>query len=114
MTGVLGHEAIDDSSQTETATLSVEFSGKGPLCVLTLNGELSESSIAALEVQIDQIGCSGCEYVIVDVSKVTAIDASGARVMVGLATYVGALGAHLTVSGAHDDVAEALKPTGLV
>jgi anti-anti-sigma factor len=82
-------------------------------CVLTLCGELTGSSIPALEAQIDQIGCAACEHVALDLSGLVAIDSVGVHVLVGLDAYVHGLGARLTMSGARGAVAEALALTSL-
>jgi hypothetical protein len=73
-----------------------------------MRGELVDTSIAALEAQIDQIGCSTNTEVVLDVAGLTRIDAVGSRVVAGLDVYVRALGARLRVTGAHGQVAEAL------
>ncbi|HEX4218721.1 MAG TPA: STAS domain-containing protein [Acidimicrobiales bacterium] len=93
------------------AVLTVEFTSTASLCVLTLAGELNGTSIAALEVQIDQIGCSHCSGVVLDVSALRKLDSVGTRVLVGLDHYVQALGARLAVTGATGQVAEALATT---
>ena len=98
---------------SELSTLQVGFSQVESSCVLTLCGELTGSSIPALEAQIDQIGCAACEYVVLDVSSLTAIDSVGMHVLVGLDAYVHGLGARLTVAGARGQVAEALATASL-
>lgn len=113
MSPVLDHDAVD-GTQTELAVLTVEFSREGSLCVLTMSGELNGTSMPALEVRIDQIGCSGCEDVVLDVTGLRALDRVARRVLVGLDHYVRALGAPLTVTGASGQVTEALATTRLV
>lgn len=90
MSPVLDHDAVD-GTQTELAVLTVEFSREGSLCVLTMSGELNGTSMPALEVQIDQIGCSGCEDVVLDVTGLRALDRVARRVLVGLDHYVRAI-----------------------
>jgi anti-anti-sigma factor len=92
----------------------VEFASTASLCVLTLTGELNGTSIAALEVQIDQIGCSQCSRVVLDVSALRGLDSVGTRVLVGLDHYVSALGARLAITGARGQVAEALANSPLI
>ena len=108
MTDMSERDGTEDISGT--TVLTVECSFTGSRCSLTMKGQLVVSSIAALEVQIEQIGCSQCEDVELDVSGLTTLDAAGARVLTGLATYVRALGAALWVVGAAGRVAEALDP----
>jgi anti-anti-sigma factor len=81
--------------------------------VLTFSGELNRTSIAALEVQIDQIGCSECSDVVLDVFALRKLDSVGTRVLIGLDHYVRALGAALAITGATGQVAEALASTQL-
>ncbi len=99
---------------TDGAVLTVEFASTASLCVLTLTGELNGTSIAALEVQIDQIGCSQCSGVVLDVSALRTLDPVGTRVLVGLDHYVTALGARLAITGAWGQVAEALADSPLI
>jgi anti-anti-sigma factor len=113
MSAVLDKDAIGDR-QTDLPVLTVEFSCTGSLCVLTMSGELNGTSIAALEVSIDQIGRSACEHVVLDVTGLTRLDSVGIRVLIGLDQYVRALGARLTVTGAGGQVAEAFALTRLV
>jgi len=93
--------------------LNVGFASIESSCVLTLCGELTGSSIPALEAQIDQIGGAACEYVLLDVSGLMAIDSVGLHVLIGLDAYVHGLGARLSVAGARGQVAEALATTSL-
>ena len=68
----------------EPPVLNVGFASIGSSCVLTLCGELTGSSIPALEAQIDQIGGAACEHVVLDVSGLVAIDSVGLHVLIGL------------------------------
>lgn len=113
MIGVLD-DAATHAISLEDAVLTVEFSCSGSLCVLTMVGKLVAVSICALEVQIDQIGCSPARDVVLDVTRLTVIDTVGTRVLVGLDTYVRAMGGELRISGARGQVAQALTPTPLV
>ena len=107
MCHALGSEAID-SLQSEFAVLRVGFASTESSCVLTLCGELNGTSIPALEAQIDQIGRSDCEDVVLDVTALIAIDSVGIRVLIGLDHYVRALGARLTIAGARGKIGEVL------
>jgi anti-anti-sigma factor len=106
---------VDALNSTDTAlsVLMVGFTSAGSSCTLTLIGELNGTSIPALEAQIDQIGGSDCQNVVLDVSGLVAIDSVGVRVLTGLNHYGRGLGAHLTVIGASGQVAEALAATSL-
>jgi len=89
--------------------LRVELEGDGPVCTLILAGALCGSSIAALEAQVDQLGCRRCEDVVVDVAGLVLLDDVGARVLVGLRHYVSGRGGHLVVTGAQGQVAFTLR-----
>jgi anti-anti-sigma factor len=112
MTELLHTEATN-GSQTSPPMLSVRFDDRASLCVLSLAGQLTQTSVAALDAQVDQIGCSQCKHLILDVAELTGLDPIGTRVLVGLDVYVRALGARLTITGASGAVAEALARTPL-
>jgi anti-anti-sigma factor len=97
-----------EGTEGEGPILTVEFASTASLCVLTLTGDLNGSSIAALEVQIDQIGCSMCSRVVINVCALRNVDSVGVRVLVGLDNYVRALGARSVITGATGKVAEVL------
>jgi anti-anti-sigma factor len=99
--------------QSSIPVLTVEFVGTETRFWLTLRGELTGASIAALETQVDQIGCSYCKEVFLDVTGLKRLDSIGLRVLIGIDHYVEALGGQLTILGASGEVAEALAPTGL-
>lgn len=92
----------------EDPVLSVALEGDGSLCVLRLKGVLGATSIAALETQIDQLGCMNCQRVCVDLSELTAIDGVGVKVLNGLHHYVQGRGGHLELVGALGQVADLL------
>lgn len=94
--------------------LSIEFSTSESRCALTMRGALTRTSIAALEVQIDQIGCAQCEEVFLDVTELRALDQVGARILVNLDRYVRQLGAQLIVFGARGRVAQMLATLHLL
>lgn len=52
-----------------------------------------------LESQFDRLWRTPCRRVVVDVSEVTGVDETGARVLAGLRYYVTARGGTLTVIG---------------
>lgn len=89
-------------------TLQVELDALGSACRLTLRGELCGTSLAALEAQVDQLGCLLCEQVIVDMRHVTQIDDVGAKVILGLYYYVLGRGGELRVSALAGAVAGAV------
>jgi anti-anti-sigma factor len=90
-------------------TLQVELDALGSACRLTLRGELCGTSLAALEAQVDQLGCLPCEQVIVDMRHVTQIDDVGGKVILGLYYYVLGRGGELRVSAVAGAVAETLR-----
>jgi anti-anti-sigma factor len=94
------------------AALVVELDVHGTACRLTLRGELRGTSLAALEAQVDQLGCLPCEQVVVDMGAVTALDEVGAKVILGLYYYVLGRGGSLRVAGMSGDVARSLHAVG--
>ena len=96
----------DDQSVTH---FRVELQSRGRTCILVLGGRLTGASIAALEAQVDQLGCLPCDDVVVDASGLTALDPVGANVLLGLFHYVEGRGGTLRISGARGPVAGALR-----
>ena len=74
-----------------------------------MRGELCGTSLAALEAQVDQLGCMPCERVVVDMRLVTRLDEVGAKVLLGLYYYVLGRGGELRVTAPTGDVAETLR-----
>lgn len=88
--------------------LSVELDERGTTCLVSLIGVLRDSSILALERQIDLLGQMSCHEVVIDLRQLEAIDVVGVNVLVGLSYYVGARGGSMELIGARDEVAKAL------
>ena len=107
MTELLGAEATN-GSESEPSILSVSFDEHGSVCMLTLSGQLTRTSVAALDAQVDQIGCADCKHLILDLADLTGLDEVGSRVLEGLDVYVRTLGAQLSITGASGVVAEML------
>src|ERR1700733_1308076 len=91
------------------AWLRVELRSAGRTCTVVLQGALSDTSIAALEAQVDQLGCIPCDDVVVDASGLTALDAVGANVLLGLYHYVNGRGGTLRITGARGPIASTLR-----
>jgi anti-anti-sigma factor len=89
-------------------SLRVELESTGTRCLLLLQGNLCGTSIAALEAQIDQLGCMPCEEVIVDLQHLTSIDPVGANVILGLYHYVVGRGGRLRLRAVRGSVATTL------
>jgi anti-anti-sigma factor len=94
------------------AVLQVELDATGPSCRLTLNGTLCDTSLTALEAQVDQLGCLPCELVVVDIHHLNRLDSAGAKVLLGLYHYVTARGGELWLSGAQDQIITSLHSVG--
>jgi anti-anti-sigma factor len=107
---------VEDAGESdeEPPILTVTFDDRESVCVLTLSGQLTRTSVAALDAQVDQIGCSKCTELILDVTGLIGLDAVGSRALVGLSVYLRALGARLTVNGANEALAEAMALQMLV
>lgn len=89
--------------------LRVAFRHIGPICVLSLCGELTAGSVEVLESRFDRLGRTPCHRVVVDLSDLTGLDATGARVLIGLRHYVHARGGRLTVLGPSPWIRAALE-----
>lgn len=81
----------------------------GQSSTLELCGMLCGTSIAALEAQIDQLSCTPCEALTIDVRKLHALDKGGARSLLGLYHYVTARGGRYRIVGATGQVAQAIR-----
>jgi anti-anti-sigma factor len=99
----------DRSENPSESWLRVELHQGDRSCTLVLRGTLSHTSITALEAQMDQLGCLPCHEVVVDVRGLTALDAVGANVLLGLYYYVDARGGHLRIVGAAGPIATTLR-----
>jgi anti-anti-sigma regulatory factor len=98
----------DDGNETGP-WLRVELHTQGRRCTLVLCGMLWGTSIAALEAQVDQLGCLPYDHVVVDVGGLEALDPVGANVLLGLYHYVHGRGGNLRITGARGPVATALR-----
>jgi anti-anti-sigma factor len=92
-------------------SLQVQLESTGTRCLLLLRGHLCGSSIAALEAQVDQLGCMPCEEVIVDMQYLTRMDPVGANVILGLYHYVVGRGGALRLRAVRAEVAATLHAT---
>ncbi|MGH9019215.1 MAG: STAS domain-containing protein [Acidimicrobiales bacterium] len=99
--------SVAGGSETES-WLRVELQSSGRTCTLALVGALGGTSIAALQAQVDQLGCIPCDEVIVDVGGLTSIDRVGGNVLLGLYHYVEGRGGHLRFDGAADAITATL------
>lgn len=92
-------EALAQRPVEEDPVLTVGFRHVGPICLLSLRGELHAGSVSVLESQFDRLGRTTCHRVVVDLTDVSSLDTTGARVLIGLRHYVQARGGRLTVIG---------------
>jgi len=99
----------DNDAGRSQSRLRVELQSHGRTCTLALFGVLSATSIAALEAQIDQLGCIPCDAVVVDVRGLRGLDPVGANVLLGLDHYVDGRGGCLWITGAVGQVAMTLR-----
>lgn len=76
---------------------SVEFRFSGERTSLKVRGDLDADSLPALSTQIDQVVCTPCREVVLDLTAARSLDALACRVVVGLHHYVTARGGELTV-----------------
>ncbi|MGH8988631.1 MAG: STAS domain-containing protein [Acidimicrobiales bacterium] len=97
-------EVLEERPLGEEPGLTVEFRHIGPICIISLYGVLHAASVAVLEEQVDRLGRTSCSRVVVDMSEVRSMDATGARVLSGLRHYVDARGGHFSVIGMDQSV----------
>lgn len=102
-------EAPERDETHEQPGFAVAFQQVGPLCLLSLEGDLHAGTVGVLESEFDRLGRTACARVVLDVSALVRIDRTGARVLAGLGHYVQARGGHLSVLGATPWVAAALS-----
>lgn len=88
--------------------LAVTFQQVGPMCLLSLEGPLDAGTVGVLEAQFDRLGRTSCARVVVDLTELSHIDRTGARVLAGLGHYVRARGGQLTLLGAAPFVTDVL------
>jgi anti-anti-sigma factor len=96
------------SAEDLTEWLRVELETNVNSSTMAISGVLSGTSIAALEAQIDQLGSTPCEDVVLDLRHLRALDRRGAMALVGLYHYVKARGGQLRILGARPRIAGAL------
>lgn len=92
-----------------TVRLAVRLEIEPTTCTLVLEGVLAATTIAALEAQIDQLGCLRCDHLVIKVSGLTDVDAVGLNVLTGLRYYAGGRGAALSLVGANPRLAAELR-----
>jgi anti-anti-sigma factor len=103
-------ESVTESvMEPSEPVLSVELQTTGTACRLVLRGDLCNTSLAALEAQVDQLGAMSCQDVIVDLRSLVRLDAVGANVLLGLYYYVIARGGAFHVTEAPDEVEATLR-----
>ncbi|MCU1494719.1 MAG: hypothetical protein JWO62_2483 [Acidimicrobiaceae bacterium] len=105
---IMGVAPVGDGASA-VQLLTITLDDFETVCVLKLRGVLRDTSIAALEAQIDQLACTRCDSVVVDLDELTAIDTVGINVLTGLGHYVRGLGGHLELIGARGQVAEVIE-----
>lgn len=99
----------DNDAGRAQVCLRVELQSHGRTCTLVLFGVLCATSIAALEAQIDQLGCIPCDDVVVDVRGLRGLDPVGVNVLLGLDHYVAGRGGSLWITGAVGQIATTLR-----
>ena len=104
-------ESVIEQADVEPA-LQVELRTSGTTCRLVLRGHLRDTTVMALEAQVDQLGCVPCDELVVDLRLLTAVDGVGANVLLGLYHYIVARGGALRVTGACEDVTTTLQSVG--
>lgn len=104
-------ETVVEEAEVEPV-LEVELRTSGTTCGLVLRGNLRDTTLTALEAQVDQLGCVPCDEVVVDLRQLSAMDGVGANVLLGLYHYVVARGGLFRVTGACAEVTTTLQSVG--
>jgi anti-anti-sigma factor len=95
-------------AEVAPAPLSVSTERSAEILRVELSGELSAATIKALERHIELLACCENRMVIVDLARLTYLDSTGARVLVGLGHYVRGGGGRCTLVGAARPMRELL------
>lgn len=80
---------------------------------LVVRGVLDGSTLPALSAQIDQLLCTPCEEAVLDLRRVSVLDARGCRAVAGLAHQVARAGGTLVIRTGPGAIAGLLVSTGL-
>jgi anti-anti-sigma factor len=80
---------------------------------LVVRGALDGSTLPALSAQIDQLLCTPCEEAVLDLRRVSVLDARGCRAVAGLAHQVARVGGTLVIRTGPGAIAGLLVSTGL-
>lgn len=103
-----------DVAGAADAMLSVAFRHVGSVCILSVRGALTAQTLAVFESQIDRLGRTTCQRVVIDAAGLTLMDDAGVAVLTGLHHYVQARGGRLSVTGADGGVSRLLASTPLL
>lgn len=104
----------EDVAGAADAMLSVAFRHVGSVCILSVRGALTAETLAVFESQIDRLGRTTCQRVVIDAAGLTEMDDTGVAVLTGLHHYVQARGGRLSVTGAGGGVSRLLASTPLL
>ena len=96
------------------AMLSVAFRHVSEVCILSVRGALTAETLAVFESQVDRLGRTTCQRVVIDAAGLTVMDDTGVAVLTGLHHYVRARGGRLSVTGAGDGVSRLLASSPLL
>ena len=80
---------------------------------LSIRGALDSRSLPALSAQLDQLQCTPCEHVLLDVASVSVLDHAGCNAIAGLAHYVTGRGGRLVIRCGPGAIRGLLVSTGL-
>lgn len=80
---------------------------------LVLRGTLDRSTLPALSAQIDQLLCAPFEEAVLDLRRVSVVEARGCRAVAGLAHEVSRLGRTLIIRSAPGAISGLLVSSGL-
>jgi anti-anti-sigma factor len=86
---------IDTDALPRVCEVELRISDLGS--ALSIRGALDAGSLPALSAQLDQLQCTPCQEVLLDVAAVTVLDHTGCNAIAGLAHYVSARGGRLII-----------------
>jgi anti-anti-sigma factor len=81
--------------------------------VLRVLGSLVASTVPALSAQFDQLQCTPCDEVVLDLHELSAIDTVGCNAILGITQYMSHRHGTLQIRGASNAIRGLLVSTGL-
>jgi anti-anti-sigma factor len=106
-------EPLDIQVEEPPTLCEVELATSDLGSALSIRGVLDADSLPALSAQLDQLQCTSCEHVLLDVASVSVLDHAGCNAIAGLAHYVSGRGGRLIIRCGPGAIRGLLVSTGL-